>query len=85
MFPGVVGKLVIGKDCSWNNVGPHMESPTVGIAEPLDPLMSLYSAAFELLLAFRRLRPGFGPGFRPRRLPGFRPGRFRSANSNRTN
>lgn len=32
-----------------------------------------------------RFLPGFGPGFRPRRLLGFRPGRLRSINSNLMN
>src|SRR6266481_1319865 len=33
-FRGVVGKLVVGEDSPWNNVGSHMKSLTVGCASP---------------------------------------------------
>jgi hypothetical protein len=26
MFPGVVGKLVVGEDSPWNHVGSHLKS-----------------------------------------------------------
>jgi hypothetical protein len=33
-FRGVVGKLVVGEDSPWNNVGSHMKSLTAGCASP---------------------------------------------------
>ena len=32
---GVVGKLVVGEDGPWNNVGSHVRSSTVGCASPV--------------------------------------------------
>jgi hypothetical protein len=31
---GVVGKLIVGEDGAWNNVGSHVRSSTVGCASP---------------------------------------------------
>src|SRR5712671_7898336 len=33
-FRGVVGKLIVGEDSPWNNVGSHMKSSTVRCASP---------------------------------------------------
>jgi hypothetical protein len=30
---GVIGKLVVGEDSPWDNVGPHVKSSTVGCVE----------------------------------------------------
>src|SRR5271155_323808 len=31
-FRGVVGKLIVGKDCPWNNLRSHIKPSTVGCA-----------------------------------------------------
>jgi hypothetical protein len=30
----VVGKLIVGEDCAWNDVGSHRNSLAVGCATP---------------------------------------------------